>query len=276
MLVYSSFAPGRRGWAEEPETSGAIDPLGKKDRPELAVAEGFLCRRPRSYCRGRHTCVCFNLWNLPSTGPRGTPAAGARARQTTVFHPEKPEAQPCGCCPCPHPGAPERRAAVGLRLPSFPLLPALGIANWLWFHKLAIRNFLHSKLCGSVITLSRAAAETGKPPPQPRASHLSAGVLQDGPQASPAFGLVSASASLPGGPGVPGTPSRAPQHLCHLGASYATPEKETSMLMVQGTRRERSFGVFFSILGRNLPCGSGDLGLSANSATEAGRPRRSF
>lgn len=106
--------------------------------------------------------------------------------------------------------APERRSAVGLRLLSFPLLPALGSTNWLWFHKLAIRNFLHSKPCGSVTTLSQAGAETGKTPPQPRASHLSAGVLQDGPQVSPTSGLFSASASLPGGPGVPDTPSSTP------------------------------------------------------------------
>lgn len=45
--------------------------------------------------------------------------------------------------------APERRSAVGLRLLSFPLLPGLGSANWLWFHKLAIRNFLHSKPVGA-------------------------------------------------------------------------------------------------------------------------------
>ena len=128
MLVYSSFAPGRRGWAEEPETSGAIDPLGKKDRPELRAAGGFLCRRPRSCCRGRHTCMCFNLWNLPSAGPRGTPAVGARGRQTTVFHPEKPEAQLSAAFLVPALEPPERRSAVGLRLLSFPLLPALGRA----------------------------------------------------------------------------------------------------------------------------------------------------
>lgn len=45
------------------------------------------------------------------------------------------------------------------------------------------------------------------------------------------------------------------------------------MLMAQRTRRETSFGVYFSILERNLPCRSGDLGLSAGSATEAGRLR---
>lgn len=45
------------------------------------------------------------------------------------------------------------------------------------------------------------------------------------------------------------------------------------MLTAQGTRRETGFGVYFSILGRNLPCRSGDLGLSAGSATEAGRLR---
>ena len=114
---------------------------------------------------------------------------------------------------------PEQRSAVGLRLLSFPLLSAPGRANWLWFHKLAIRSFLHSQPCGSVTALSRAGAETGRLPPQPQAPNLSTGVLQDGPQVSPVFGPVSASASLPGGPGAPGTPTTAPQHLGHLGAS---------------------------------------------------------
>ena len=57
------------------------------------------------------------------------------------------------------------------------------------------------------------------------------------------------------------------------GSLRQTPGKKTSMLTAQGTRRETSFGLHSSILGRNLPCRSGDLGLSAGSDTDAGRLR---
>lgn len=59
----------------ELETSATIYPLRETHGPELTRRRVFCTEGPGATAE-EGTFVRFDLWNLPSAGPRGTPAVG--------------------------------------------------------------------------------------------------------------------------------------------------------------------------------------------------------